>query len=210
MKRSHREDAKLGEARAVLLRLKQFSADPDADFTVDQTETEAPVRSRGVAIAAVSAAAGIALIAAGTFAFLGLSRPVSTSMVSSAPKLPIQGNPLAGAALDSGQSAGIAIKVSTPKLTDEDRARAERFLVRGDEYLADGNVIAARGFFERAADVGLAAGAFRLASTYDPGELQRLHAQVVPDPALARKWYERARDLGAPEAAMRLATLSQQ
>ena len=194
--------------RGQLVRLKQFSADPDADFAADQTE--APVRSRGVAIAAVSAAAGIALIAAGTFAFLGLGRPAGTPMVSGALKLAIQGNNLAGAASDSGQSARTAIELSAPKLTDEDRARAERFLVRGDEYLADGNVIAARGFFERAADAGLAAGAFRLASTYDPGQLQRLQARVVPDPALARKWYERARDLGAPEAAMRLATLSQQ
>ena len=56
--------------------------------------------------------------------------------------------------------------------------------MRGDEYLANGSVISARAFFERAAAAGLAAGALRLAATYDPGELQRLQAlRVVPGPS---------------------------
>ena len=66
----------------------------------------------------------------------------------------------------------------------------------------------ARQYFQRAAEAGLAAGALRLAATYDPAELSRIQAQgVVPDRAEARKWYERARELGAPEAEERLARL---
>jgi TPR repeat protein len=90
----------------------------------------------------------------------------------------------------------------------EEKARAEQALVRGEKYFAEGSILVARQFFERAAEAGLAAGAFWLAATFDPVELNRLHAQgIVPDRDLARKWYERARELGAPEAEERLAKL---
>jgi len=96
-----------------------------------------------------------------------------------------------------------------PELAPGEKARAEHLLAHGLDYLAAGNVAAARDFFERAADMGLAAAALRLAATYDPLELERLQVQgVVPDRALARKWYERAKELGAPEAASQLARLS--
>jgi hypothetical protein len=89
----------------------------------------------------------------------------------------------------------------TTGLADAERARAERLLAQGEAYQANGNIIGARDFFERAADAGLAAAALRLAGTYDPAELKRLEVQgVAPDVAMARKWYQRARDLGAPEA----------
>jgi hypothetical protein len=88
-----------------------------------------------------------------------------------------------------------------PQLAAEQRARAERLLARGEAYLANGNIMGARDFFERAADAGLAASALQLGATYDPVELKRIKVQgVKPDAALARRWYERARDLGAAEA----------
>lgn len=102
-------------------------------------------------------------------------------------------------------------KHSTPRPEPpaREQERAGQLLARGLDYLAAGNVAAARDFFERAADIGLAAAALRLAATYDPFELSRLKVQgVVADRALARKWYERARDLGAPEAASQLARLA--
>jgi hypothetical protein len=95
-----------------------------------------------------------------------------------------------------------------PELSPEEKARAERYLALGARHLQQGNIGAARGFFQRAAEAGLAEGAFRLAATFDPTELARLNAVAVGvDRALARKWYERARDLGAPEAEARLARL---
>jgi hypothetical protein len=95
-----------------------------------------------------------------------------------------------------------------PELPAEDRARAEKLIAQGERYLEQGSIVLAREFFRRAADVGYAPAAIRLAATYDPAELSRLRAQgVVPDRAEARKWYERARELGAPEAAERLARL---
>jgi TPR repeat protein len=106
------------------------------------------------------------------------------------------------------ETPGAASARNAPALEDAERARAAHVLALGEAYLADGNVVAARDFFERAAEAGLPAAALRMAATYDPVELERLNAHgVAPDLALARKWYERARALGAPEAAERLARL---
>jgi hypothetical protein len=95
-------------------------------------------------------------------------------------------------------------------LSPQDQQRTLGFVKKGDELLAAGNVEAARQFYERAADMGLAQGALALAATYDPNELAR--RQVVgglqPDPAAAQRWYERARELGAAEAEDRLRRLS--
>jgi len=83
-----------------------------------------------------------------------------------------------------------------------DKERALGFMKKGEELMATGNVEAARLFYRRAADAGLAQGALALAATFDPQELAR--RQVVgglrPDPAEAQRWYERARELGAAEA----------
>jgi TPR repeat protein len=96
----------------------------------------------------------------------------------------------------------------TPELPPEEKDRAEKLVVQGERFLAQGNVAIARQFFQRAADAGFAPAAIRLAATYDPGELARLQVQgVVPDRAEAKKWYERARELGAMEADERLAKL---
>jgi hypothetical protein len=95
-----------------------------------------------------------------------------------------------------------------PQLIPEDRERVKAVLRRGNEQLAQGNVAAARLYYQRAADAGLAQAALALASTYDPEELIRLHViGMQPDRDLARRWYERARELGAPEAENRLKRL---
>ena len=97
-----------------------------------------------------------------------------------------------------------------PRLQGEEKQRAERLIVSGDRHLEQGNVGAARMFYQRAAEAGLAAGALKMAATYDPAELERLQVKVqgaIPDRSEARKWYERARTLGAPEAEDRLARI---
>jgi glycosyltransferase involved in cell wall biosynthesis len=90
-------------------------------------------------------------------------------------------------------------------LTQEARLGLEKMIARGERNLADGNVAAARQFFLRAAEAGIARGALLLASTYDPHEFVQLRIQgVQPNPAVARKWYTRARELGAALADERL------
>ena len=79
---------------------------------------------------------------------------------------------------------------------------------RGNDQIAHGNIAAARLYYQRAADAGVAQAALALASTYDPDELDRLRVVgIKPDQDLARRWYERARELGAPEAERRLKRL---
>ena len=105
-------------------------------------------------------------------------------------------------------SARPAPPAEPPPLSDEQK-RALSFIVRGRAQAQQGNIAAARLFYQRAADAELAEGALALAGTYDPAELAQMGvAGVQPDIALARRWYEKARDLGAREAEERLRQLS--
>ena len=89
-----------------------------------------------------------------------------------------------------------------------ERERALGLHAKGLEQLERGNVYAARKFFERAAEAGLAQSAVALAGTYDPDELAKLKVLgLQPDLAAARTWYEKARELGAAEASERLRRL---
>jgi hypothetical protein len=103
----------------------------------------------------------------------------------------------------------VPMRKPLPELSDEDKARAERMLAQGVRHLEQGNIGAARMFFQRAAEAGLADAALRMGGTYDPAELRRITALVgiAPDRNEARRWYERARDLGAPDAGDRLVRL---
>jgi hypothetical protein len=93
-------------------------------------------------------------------------------------------------------------------LDPADRERALGLHAKGQEQLERGNIYAARKFFERAAEIGLAESAVALADTYDPDELaKRSVVGIRPDVEAARKWYEKARELGAAEASDRLRRL---
>jgi TPR repeat protein len=95
------------------------------------------------------------------------------------------------------------------QLLPHEEERAKKLVAQGKHYLSMGNLPVARQFFERAAGIGYAPGALKLAATFDPAELAQLGVRgAVPDLAEARKWYERARELGAAEAADRLARLT--
>jgi hypothetical protein len=101
-----------------------------------------------------------------------------------------------------------APSLTGPQLIPEDRERVKALLGRGNVELAQGNVAAARLYYQRATDAGLAQAALALASTYDPEELIRVNViGMQPDRDLARRWHERARELGAPEAQNRLKRL---
>ena len=93
-------------------------------------------------------------------------------------------------------------------LTAPENERALGFHTKGQEQLERGNIYAARRFFERAAEIGLAQSALALADTFDPNELARRKVVgIEPDVAAARRWYEKARELGAAEASDRLQRL---
>jgi len=106
---------------------------------------------------------------------------------------------------DGSERSGQPPPPITQSTTSQDRERALRLVKKGDEQLGEGNIAAARLFYERAADAGLAEGAMALAGTFDAQELARLGVRgIQPDPKQARRWYERARELGANDAQERL------
>jgi TPR repeat protein len=79
---------------------------------------------------------------------------------------------------------------------------------RGQQFVAKGDLAAARSLFQRAAEARDATAAFALAETYDPNALQRWGEKgFAPDIAMARSWYERAKEFGSQEAAQRLQTM---
>jgi TPR repeat protein len=80
---------------------------------------------------------------------------------------------------------------------------------QGEQFMAVGDVAAARIVFRRAAEAGDAAAALAMGTTYDPLILKRMGALgVTPDPYQARSWYERAKDFGSSEAPRRIEMLA--
>ena len=120
------------------------------------------------------------------------------------------GPPTSASILRAGVGEGAERNVQPPQpgiqtMAPQDRERAIRLVKKGDEQLAEGNISAARLFYERAADAGLAQGAMALAGTFDATELAQLGVRgIQPDPKQARRWYERAQQLGASDAEERL------
>ena len=137
-----------------------------------------------------------------------LAEAASALVVGPAVVLAADQEPAAALSLDNNTPALYRPAGHSPPaspLSDLSEVREERLLAVGERHLAQGNIAAARAFFRRAADAGLAVGATLLATTYDPVELQRLKVLgVVADPREARKWYGRARELGAPDDPSRL------
>lgn len=87
-------------------------------------------------------------------------------------------------------------------------SEVERLLKRGEDYLAQGDIAAARLVLGRVAEARDARAAFSLAATYDPSVLRQLHVVGFrPDVAQARAWYEKAVEYGSAEASRRLAAL---
>jgi TPR repeat protein len=80
---------------------------------------------------------------------------------------------------------------------------------RGEEYMGQGRISAARPLFQRAAEACDMRAAYALGATYDPIMLRKLGATLLdPDVAVARAWYEQARGLGLSEASRQLKLLS--
>jgi TPR repeat protein len=80
----------------------------------------------------------------------------------------------------------------------------------GAEFMANGNVGAARMIFQPAAESGDPVAAFALAETYDPLVLRKLNVTggITADVSLAQSWYEKAKNLGSPTAPERLERLA--
>jgi hypothetical protein len=96
----------------------------------------------------------------------------------------------------------------TPKgkeLSEIDQSMMER----GDTYLKQGDVAAARLLYRQLAKKGIANGALAMGATYDPEFLATIAIRgLQPDVAQAKTWYKMAEDLGSSQAARLLAVLN--
>jgi hypothetical protein len=81
-------------------------------------------------------------------------------------------------------------------------------MARGDALLATGDIAAARLFYQRAAEQGLAAAATALGQTFDPLYLEQAHVRGIHgEPAIAAEWYRKASAAGDRIGQARLARL---
>ena len=81
-------------------------------------------------------------------------------------------------------------------------------LARGDVLFSKGDVVAARLFYESAANAGQGQAALRLGETFGPVFLDQARLRGARgDLSTALSWYRRARDLGVAEAEILLKTL---
>ncbi|MET0569213.1 MAG: hypothetical protein ABWZ74_09060 [Hyphomicrobiaceae bacterium] len=91
-----------------------------------------------------------------------------------------------------------------------DPVAMKEHLDKGNQHLSRGDVVAARALYERAVDLGSAAAALNLGSTYDPNRLWSLGVfGMVGNKERARLWYRRADVLGHPEAKERIRLLGE-
>ena len=99
-------------------------------------------------------------------------------------------------------TSGVVLKIGAPG------EQAASFFAHGLVALADGDVVSARAFLERAADEGDTRALMVLGDTYDPATLTRLGAVGIRgDAGRARDYYARALSAGVGAARQRIATL---
>ena len=84
-------------------------------------------------------------------------------------------------------------------LDREDMEKILKLMQKGDQYLLEGKIVAARRFYEYAADMGWPDGAAAIARTFDPEHLKRFSilGGIQPDSKLAQEWYEKSRELAS-------------
>jgi len=107
-----------------------------------------------------------------------------------------------------GSSRTTAAPTDNPTAPAKDIESAQRLVDLGDRHIAQGNIAIAREYYIRAAELGLAVAAMKMAETQDPNELARWNVRgIKPDLVEAKRWYQRALELKASEAEARLRRL---
>jgi len=105
-----------------------------------------------------------------------------------------------------GLTACLAARPAALRLPQDETAKLFK---RGEEYMGQGRISAARLLFQRAAEACDRKSAFALGATYDPLMMKKFGATLLdPNVATARVWYEQAKRLGLSEASRQLELLS--
>jgi hypothetical protein len=131
------------------------------------------------------------------------------SAVALTPGSRIPASELASPATESPPPESLAVCLAArPASLRLAREETARLLKRGEEFMGEGRVSAARLVFQRAAEACDVRAAFALGASYDPIMLQKLGVALLdPDVAAARAWYEKAKELGSSEASQELELL---
>jgi hypothetical protein len=94
-------------------------------------------------------------------------------------------------------------------LRELDTNSIKLLIQQGEQFVASGDLVAARLVYRRAAEAGNAAAALALGATFDPAVLAKIGVRGMgADVEKARSWYEKARDFGSPDAPRRLEMLA--
>jgi TPR repeat protein len=136
--------------------------------------------------------------------------PTATSLASaqSKEKFGIQDNARAALQDVPVSSQSLSSRSSPPSATEE---MVGLLMRRGNTAIADGDIIAARMLYERAAALGSAAAATSVGKTYDIEFLLHAGARgIPPDQTSAVAWFRRAAALGDQEARAQLARIEGQ
>jgi hypothetical protein len=164
------------------------------------------VASQTVAQLTPPAPAAMTLAAAQPTAAPRPATPVATVSVRVGDAAPVAAP---GAAAIAAAARAPAAAAPAPADSSElDAGDVDRLVKRGEDYLAQGDIAAARLVLARAAATHDPRAALSLGATYDPAVLGDLHVVGFrPDIAQARAWYEKAAGYGSHDAAARLAAL---
>ena len=131
--------------------------------------------------------------------------PPGTTSVAPAVPLEAQTAPLSVPAIP----VQVPLPQATQRFSPEQLQDASRFTARGTTLLTQGDIIQARGFLERAADLGSPAAALTLAQTFDDRAFKKWRiVGLVANKERAVFWYMKAQMLGSREASDALASLS--
>lgn len=121
-------------------------------------------------------------------------------------KFGIQDNP--GVAMPAGPASPAQLMASRSPALKASDDMVVLLLQRGNTALAEGDIIAARMLYERAAALGSAAAATSAGKTYDGEFLSQAGVRgIQADQSSAMAWFRKAAALGDPEARARLARI---
>jgi hypothetical protein len=101
------------------------------------------------------------------------------------------------------------VATARPQVRELDAQSIKVLMQQGEQFVASGDLVAARLVYRRAAESGNAAAALALGATFDPVVLAKIGVKGMgADIEKARSWYEKAKEFGSPDAPRRLEMLA--
>jgi hypothetical protein len=137
-----------------------------------------------------------------------VAQPAPAARSAAPAPSPIQASVEAKAVLPPSPAAD-PVAPARPPVRELDPESIKLLMQQGEQFVASGDLVAARLVYRRAAESGNAAAALALGATFDPVVLAKIGVKGMgADIEKARSWYEKAKEFGSPEAPRRLEMLA--